>query len=132
MHRQERIVQGKAAAMDKWNGDKIIDREGALARLGGDEGLLRDLVQFFVEDSPGLLEQIRTSLRAGSAEELERAAHSLKGLAANFGAQHAVKAALELEQIGHSRSLSRAESALGELEFEIHRLTRALAAGASK
>lgn len=112
--------------MNLVGGDKIIDREAALARLGGDERLLQDLIQFFLEDSPGLREQIRRSLRDGNAFDLERAAHSLKGLAANFGADHAVKAAYEVEQIGHSGALAEAQPAIDHLEAEIERLLKVL------
>ena len=112
--------------MNNFTGERIIDREGALARLGGDEGLLRDLIRFFLEDSPELLQCLRQNLDQENPAEVERAAHSLKGLAANFGAEQAVKAAFKLEQIGHSGKLADAPEALVKLEQELERLTNVL------
>ncbi len=99
-----------------------IDRDAALKRLGGNEQLYRSLVQFFSEDSPGLLEDIRNGLRTGDREQVARAAHSLKGLAANFGCETAIKAAMRMQEIGTSGSLEEATSTLATLTDAILKL----------
>ncbi len=73
----------------------LVDRPAALARLEDDESLFREMAAFFLADSPPLLETIRTQCN-GSASA--RAAHSLKGLAANFGALPVVEVAETLEK----------------------------------
>ncbi|NLS92541.1 MAG: PAS domain S-box protein [Planctomycetaceae bacterium] len=108
------------------SGEAVIDYRGVLGRLGGDEGLFRDIVRLFDQDAPGLLQTIRTSLAEAEAAELQRAAHSLRGLAANFGAKDAVDRAIRLERLGESGRLDDAAEALEELEWEITRLNRTL------
>jgi HPt (histidine-containing phosphotransfer) domain-containing protein len=46
--------------------------------LGGDEGLLRDLCQIFLEESPKLLHKLRQAIGDTDAEAVMRAAPSLK------------------------------------------------------
>jgi HPt (histidine-containing phosphotransfer) domain-containing protein len=104
----------------------VIDRDAALKRLGGDESLFRAMVRFFDEDSPGLLEDIRSGIRSSDSEQVARAAHTLKGLAANFNAEAAAGTAARMQEIGQSGDLSPAEAALSELEAELSRLYRAL------
>jgi HPt (histidine-containing phosphotransfer) domain-containing protein len=103
-----------------------LNLSAALARLGGDRDLLRDLIEFFFEDSPPLLEQVDRGLSQRDASLVERSAHSLKGLAANFDAISAVQAALRLEKMGHAGDFARAPEAFSELQREIKGLREAL------
>ena len=105
----------------------IIDRDAAVKRLGGDQRLFDDLVRFFDEDTPGLLDEIRRGISLGDSERVTRSAHSLKGLAANFDAADATSAAARLLEIGRSRMDGQAVLALTDLEREISRLRAALA-----
>lgn len=107
--------------------DSLLDLDAALVRLGGDRELLRDLIGFFFEDSPPLLEQIQRDLVQRDAHALERSAHSLKGLAANFDASLAVQVALRLEKMGHSGNLTHGPEAATDLEREVAALREALA-----
>src|SRR5262245_2409606 len=63
-----------------------IDLAAALARLGGDRELLRDLAGLFLEDCPGWVEAIRESICRENAAGLKRAAHSLAGSVGYFNA----------------------------------------------
>lgn len=94
---------------------RVLDREAALSRIGGDEDLLREIAALFLDDYPSLEERIRKALLAGDAEELQRASHTLKGAVANFAAEQAYQCALELETIGRSRDLSRAGDAFDRM-----------------
>ena len=106
--------------------DNLLDIEGALQRLGGDRALLVELAQFFLEDSPGLLDQVREAVRSGNARTVQRGAHSLKGLAGNFGAREAVDAASSVEESGQRGDLAAAAAALPHLERQIGWLQKAL------
>lgn len=83
----------------------ILDRTTAMARVGGDADLLRELAVLFIEEYPVRMDELRSALERGDADAVERTAHSLKGAVANFGAQAAVEAALRIEQCGKSRQL---------------------------
>jgi HPt (histidine-containing phosphotransfer) domain-containing protein len=104
----------------------VFDFDGAMGRLGGDEELFREIVQFFFEDSPGLLEKLRCGLRDQNASAVERAAHCLKGMAANFGAHRAIEASLRVENLGASGNLAEVPEAIRGLEEEIGILRVAL------
>ncbi len=94
----------------------IMDRTLALSRVGGDEDLLREIAELFLDDYPTLLEGIRQAVADEDASGLERASHSLKGSVANFGAESVYRAALELERIGRSKDLSGVNEAFRILE----------------
>jgi two-component system sensor histidine kinase/response regulator len=105
-------------------GDKlaVFDRALALSRVGGDLELLREIAHLFLEDSPNLLRAIESALEAGEADRLERAAHSLKGAVANFGAPQVYQAALHLEMVGRGKDLATARRAFERLESSLKAL----------
>ena len=98
----------------------------ALDRLGGDEDLLRELCNIFLEESPKLPQKLRQAIADTAAEAVMRAAHSLKGELGYLGAAGPSKAAGELEDMGQSKNLSRAVKAFLVLEREIASLCLAL------
>ena len=92
-----------------------LNRALALERVGGDEDLLREIAGLFLEDYPSLMTKIQQAVAANDAQNLERAAHSLKGSIANFGSDAAYQAALDLEQMGRSKNLEQALEAHAQL-----------------
>lgn len=104
----------------------LVDYEGAMKRLGGDRALFGQLIQIYDEDAPALLDAIRQAVEANNPQLLEQAAHRLKGLLANFGAEEATGLARELEQGGNTGRLHEAPQTLVCLERELIRLHDAL------
>jgi HPt (histidine-containing phosphotransfer) domain-containing protein len=92
-----------------------LDRDLALSRVGGDAELLKEIAALFMEDYPNVLAEIRAAAARGDANGVERAAHGLKGSVANFGAQAAVDAAFQLEQMGRAGDLGRVSEAIDAL-----------------
>jgi len=86
------------------------------------------MVRIFQTDSAKSLSRIRDAISRGDAGELRAAAHALKGSAANFLADAAVEAALQLEIMGREHNLSDAGEGLRRLEAEIAALTQGLSA----
>ena len=107
---------------------KVFNYETTLARLGGDSDLFREMVAYFGEDVPLLIESARAALARGDRREMERAAHSLKGLAANFGGERCLAAAREVERLGPEGNRKEIAAALARLEIELNQLTSALQA----
>lgn len=66
-----------------------IDIAGVLQRIGGDQDLLREIIDLFLETAPEQLRHLQTAVAGAynSAETL-RLVHDLKGTAANIGAEH--------------------------------------------
>jgi PAS domain S-box-containing protein len=108
--------------------EPVFDRDAVLARVEGDQELLREIADLFLGEAPELLRAIRESLERRDAASLERSAHALKGSVGNFGAKSAFEIALKLETMGRSGDLSGAPETLTELEAKISRLENALAA----
>ena len=106
----------------------VFDYEVALRRLGNDESLFQEMVGFFFNDSPTLLAEVREGLAKGNANQVERAAHSLKGMASMFDAARVVAAAAAVEEFGRERQLDRVAGAVDRLQREVEQLTRAMAA----
>lgn len=104
----------------------VIDFESALKRLGGDRQLFRDFIDVFDEDSPALLSSLREAVGARDGPAVARAAHSLRGLAANFGAGLVTDAAAELERIGKAATWDDANKLLGDLNHAVTYLNGAL------
>jgi signal transduction histidine kinase/CheY-like chemotaxis protein len=93
-----------------------------LARVGGDRQLLAEISRLFVDDAPRHLDRIRRALDARDGESLRRAAHGLKGAAANFDADGVVDAARTLEEIGRTARFEEHEAAWRALIAETDRL----------
>ena len=111
--------------------DEIIDRAtlgNLLATIGDDVSFLGDLMDTFFDDTPQLLATIRRSAEAGQAEELRRAAHSLKSNSANFGALALSVMCRDLEEIGKSGALVNVGERLAQVEAEYARVRAALQA----
>jgi signal transduction histidine kinase/CheY-like chemotaxis protein len=97
-----------------------------LARVGGDRELLAEISRLFVDDAPTHLKRIRAAIDAGDADALRRAAHALKGAAANFDAADLVAVARALEEIGRSGDFAGLDAAWSALTRETDRLVTTL------
>ncbi len=105
-----------ALASASWN------KAEALSRIGGDEELLQELCQIFLENSPKLLQTLRQAVADGDADGVMRAAHSLKGESGYLSASATSHAARQLEEMGRNKNLSRAGDTLAVLEQELANL----------
>ncbi len=105
----------------------VLDEAELMRRVGGDPGLLEELVALFLESLPERLAALRVAIEQRDRHALERAAHTLKGSVGNFSARSAFEAALRLEGMGREGDLGQAETAVAALEAEIARLKPALA-----
>jgi HPt (histidine-containing phosphotransfer) domain-containing protein len=105
---------------------QVLDLQAAVDRIGGDRQLLRELAEIFLEDSAVLLDDLKTALAGGNREQVERCAHSLRGIAANLGGTRVEAAAAAIEETARSGSLDIARLAVDPLTVEFNRLTDAL------
>ena len=104
----------------------IWNRAEALERIGGDEALLRELCEIFLDESPNLLRNLRKAIEDGDADSVMRAAHSLKSEVGYLGAAGASQAAQQLEDMGAVNKLAAAPKTLVVLEREISGLHSAM------
>lgn len=93
----------------------VFDRAAALDHVGDDPEVLRAVVQMFLEQASERLEAVAAAVRSGSAVELERKAHALRGSAATLGLERVRAVALGLEDLGESGSVAGASARLSDL-----------------
>lgn len=91
----------------------VLNYDAALERLGGDEGLLQEVIQVFIDDSSNLLSEVDSSLLKKDSLELKRAFHSIKGASANIGGEQLNMLSAILEQEALAGNFSGVDENLG-------------------
>jgi two-component system sensor histidine kinase/response regulator len=89
--------------------------EALLVRTDGDEPLLLEIIQLFLDALPSQLRDVRAALDATDCDAVRRAAHALRGAASNFNASTVVDAAWKLEQMAQAGELRDGEAAWATL-----------------
>ncbi|NOS78665.1 MAG: response regulator [Nitrospira sp.] len=107
-------------------GRPIFDPSQMLQNIGGDQDLLVQLIDLFLERQADMMSQVRQALSLGDAVTVERAAHTLKGTAGNLCAPEVALAAGRLEAIGRLGTLHDAPAVYAHLEMEMLRLLHVL------
>lgn len=100
----------------------MLDWDGALRNLDGDEALLRELAAMFCAEYPKLIAAIDAAHASGDAAELRRAAHTLKGSAQVIGAAGVGTAAQRLADLGREGKLAPFPEARQALAAALDRL----------
>ena len=105
---------------------RVFDAGTMLANIGGDVDLFEQLIRLFLDRHRILMQEIETAVGHVDAAALERAAHSLKGTAANLCAPDVVLLAGQLEANGRLGTLTEAPALLTQLDRTIQDLVTAL------
>src|ERR1051326_1070194 len=95
-----------------------------LATTGGDPTFLGELIDTYLEDSATLLPGMRQALASGSAEQLRRAAHTLRSNSLSLGAEDLAAVCRDLEEQGRVGALSGAGEQLARVEAEYEPVRR--------
>ena len=104
----------------------VFDAAMVLESLDGDFDLMREIVGISLTQFSKHMQNIQDGISKENPKLLERAAHALKGTAANLHASGAMETAAQLEEMGRAGYLSGSKEALLSLEAEIAKLRRAL------
>jgi HPt (histidine-containing phosphotransfer) domain-containing protein len=94
----------------------VWDVAQTLERLAGDEMLLREVLQIFLDGAPTRIATLRQAVTQQIPEALEKAAHSLKGELGYLGISALSRQARELEDMGRNRDMQKAATVLVEFE----------------
>jgi CheY-like chemotaxis protein len=84
----------------------------------GGDGILGKLIDLFIENSPQVIAEAHSALAQRASPQLARAAHTLKGSCANFGAERMREACWRLEQLAKQGTIEGAAELLADLEKE--------------
>lgn len=123
----EVLVRGTVSPVSKASTiPGYFDPVQMLLNIGGDQELLNQLIDLFLERHADIMTDIRQALSQGDSTTVERAAHTLKGTAANLCAPDVALAAGQLEAVGRLGALHDAPPVYAHLEMEMMRLIQAL------
>jgi HPt (histidine-containing phosphotransfer) domain-containing protein len=103
-----------------WNMAKTLEQ------LGGDETLLQEVVEIFLEEAPKHLAALRLAVAQGISEAVETTAHSLKGELGYLGLPEISQKAAELEEMGRSNNVRGAASVLSQFEVDVSGLVSSI------
>ncbi len=102
---------------------EILDLKAIAELIGNDSEILKEILNLFAEDAPSQINKIRDGLDEGNIEDILRAAHTLKGAAANIIAEGVRKAAEEIEHNADEGSIDNIGEQLKDLEEEVAKIT---------
>ena len=108
-------------------GPVIFDRQLALARVGGLEDVLRDVIQLMTTESPRVYAEIGASFQRGDIVALKRSAHTLKGEVGLVGATDLVRRLRHVEDSAGRGELAMAATEFDEIDRQFAELQRLLA-----
>ena len=106
--------------------EEFVNMPELLDRVESDQELLAELFALFREDLPGSCEALRTAVALGDLQEIERAAHRLKGMLANLSAKQAAAVAAEIESTARASNADRVPELMSALDSQISALSVAL------
>jgi HPt (histidine-containing phosphotransfer) domain-containing protein len=99
----------------------------ALETVGGDRGLLREVLQSLAEEIPQRIQELETAINDRDLSTLRRAGHSLKGALRLFGDPPALALAAELEEFGAAERFNGAADILVSLRYALEPIEQELA-----
>jgi two-component system, sensor histidine kinase and response regulator len=102
------------------------DPTEALERVGGNEALVRQLVQIFLDESPKQMEKLRDAIKTDDAETVELTAHRLRGELSYFGLPNVAEKAHELERLGRNGGLRNAFELFSVFDAELSASLKAM------
>ncbi len=86
-----------------------FDKEKLLKIFDNDWDFFKESAAMFQADYPDMISAVNDAINENNADALMRSSHALKGILGNFQAQTAMDAAYDLEKIGRSGELNKAE-----------------------
>jgi len=104
--------------------NEIFDKQTLLERVGGNEEIVKSIVNLFLEEIPNQLNDLNQALADNDQEKSTREAHSLKGASANFGAKILEKVSLSIEMACRSGDFNKAKDMFPTLKKEFEKIKK--------
>jgi signal transduction histidine kinase/DNA-binding response OmpR family regulator len=102
------------------------DLSTTLEQLGGDETLLQEVIDIFLEEAPKHLAALRLAVEQGIARTVETTAHTLKGEFGYLCVPGISQRASQIEEMGRSNDIRGAAALLPQFELDIRGLFTAI------
>lgn len=84
---------------------EFIDKEEALALMGGNSSLLQEVFSIFLQETPQIVDRFEASMMKNDMEEAFVAAHTIKGACDRIGAKFCGELAMDLQKSVQNSSL---------------------------
>lgn len=107
---------------------KFLNVDELSTHFDGEEEMIGELVEVFEQSYPQTISELKNSIVANDFELMERSAHSLKGMVANFFAASIKDTCFTLEKMGKEQSLDGADDLIKTIEKDILELLKELKA----
>src|SRR5262249_7914044 len=105
---------------------EMIDVVVALEMVGGDVEALRGVIETFLGECGQLVSALAAAVTGKDGSALHRAAHTIKGAVAMFGAEAVRRQALQLETMGRHNEFAGATEACAALQRDMERVVQEL------
>jgi HPt (histidine-containing phosphotransfer) domain-containing protein len=106
----------------------MIDIELVTQNCGNDPSMVLELATMFLDESARQMSAIEQALSASNSEDMQFAAHRLRGGLAIFAMNSAIQAAAAVEIIGSNRQMEKAPEAVSRLKGELVQIANDLRA----
>ena len=104
----------------------VIDETRLINEFGGDQEILDELRDLFLEHAPPLFAAMSQAIESGDCESLARDAHSFKGACATYGAARLAMVCKEFELAAKSGDLDFCRANTEHLDREYHAVFEAV------
>ncbi|HEX4646901.1 MAG TPA: response regulator [Verrucomicrobiae bacterium] len=99
-----------------------VDMERLIEFSDGNPENLRELTDLYLRQTSGQIEQLKTAIDAGVADDVRRLAHSCAGASATCGMSLMATFLRDLERLGHENNLANAGRLYAQVVAEFHRI----------
>jgi len=98
---------------------QFFDGAAVLERFGGDLDFAAECSQVLAAGLPAMIHALHDGMEGDSAEQVFRAAHTLKGALSNFVPDGPTKTAGRIEHLARDERLAEASEAIATLERQV-------------
>jgi len=112
--KEKMVEQEHESAMDEE--EIIFDKSGFLSRVGGDIELAILVFEAFRPDFPKQISDLKQAVESADVSTATRVVHSIKGAAANIGAEQIRSLAYVMEKAGEKGDLQMIQDKIPKLE----------------
>jgi HPt (histidine-containing phosphotransfer) domain-containing protein len=104
----------------------VYNSSTMMERTGGDLSLIREIVEYFFEESPQILGQLKDAVDKNDTRAVEHASNTMQTSIEFFGAEPALRAAQRLESLSKRDNWKHTRRAYDRFELEFIRLWNSL------
>ncbi len=108
------------------SGTEVFDLAKGLDHSGGEEPVLAELCELFLQDCPGLEQLIRHEIARGDTQAVARSLHKLQASVSTIGGTKVYREAIALESCAHDGTPQQLAEAASQLQRELADLRAAV------